>query len=515
METTIYRGNGRAKSFPAPVTVGLRVGYIYRVEVAHLPNLPGVSLYPSIEVIGTLCLPPRISACNYPAPVMLTNEDIAVALGGGMVTKVVYLEHPDKAIPSQSTLDSPFETLLPATANALNEAREIGRPVLVVRLGGRQFTAEEMAHQAIIGTVLLPGESSLPLPRCPPVLPPVTWQWYDPTLGPRHPEEETIHNGGLSPNRGIGNPRVMDPAVLPGIDNEGRLHGLRSEDAVAEYTNSAGQRRVVCSNRVCLVVPRFGVLRQETPLIEYAKVTGPLGQTGICAYDLLRSRQPPRIATVPEYLQGLQGRQRPSGQTGNIALIRLARFEALEGTLINLGPGEALAANGVLLLTEIERTRLIRQVEFARIMTQQLHLAGFEGVQFPAVVARVLPGPELIQATAETGEVTCLCLKEPPQAPDKPLVLCKWADREAAKVGDVVTFFLRYSSHGPRPLTDVAVVDSLSPRLEYVPGSAQSNRPAVFTIQENEVGSQILRWDISGKLHPGERGCVRFQARVR
>ncbi len=515
MEATFYRGQIRGKSFPTPVTVGLRPGYIYRVELAHLPNRPGISLYPSLEVIGTLRLPPKFSSRSYPAPVVLTEEDIARALVGGMVTKVIYLEHPDKAIPSPSDADHPFETLVPATARLLNEAREVGRPVLVLRLGGRQFTPEEMQRQAVPGTLLFPGETTLPLPSCPPVLPPVTWQWFDATFGPRHPEEEYLHNGGLNPNRGFNNPQVMDHAVLPGIDNEGQLRGLRSEDAVAEYTNQAGQRQVVCSNRVCLIVPRFGVLRQETPLNEYDHVTGPIGQTEVKGFDLLRGRQPLVVAAAQEILLGIQGRQRASGQAGKTGLVHLVRFEALEAQQINLGPAEVLGTKAVLLLTEIERTRLARQVELARILSQQQNVVGVEGLQGTIVVARVAAGPEVVRATAETREVTSLCLKELPQAPDKPLCLIKWADRETAQVGDVVTFFLRYSVQGNRPVTELAVADSLSSRLEYVPGSAQSNRPAVFTIQENEVGSQILRWEISGKLQPGDSGVVRFQARVR
>jgi hypothetical protein len=65
-----------------------------------------------------------------------------------------------------------------------------------------------------------------------------------------------------------------------------------------------------------------------------------------------------------------------------------------------------------------------------------------------------------------------------------------------------------------RPLTDVAIVDNLSPRLEFVEGSARSNKEAVFTVQENDAGSLILRWEV-GALAPGENALVRFQAKVR
>src|SRR3954462_5600998 len=116
-----------------------------------------------------------------------------------------------------------------------------------------------------------------------------------------------------------------------------------------------------------------------------------------------------------------------------------------------------------------------------------------------AVVGRTEGGPEVVRATAEVRDIT-VCCNEAPIPPDRPLRLFKWADRQAAQIGDVVTFSLKYSNVGGRPITDVAVSDSLSPRLEYVPGSSQSDRDAVFTIQPNEAGSAVLRWEIGGKL---------------
>jgi uncharacterized repeat protein (TIGR01451 family) len=79
----------------------------------------------------------------------------------------------------------------------------------------------------------------------------------------------------------------------------------------------------------------------------------------------------------------------------------------------------------------------------------------------------------------------------------------------------VATFYLKYTNTGGQPMTNVIVSDSLTPRLEYIPGTALSDRDAVFTTQENECGSLALRWQIGGALPPGKSGMVRFQARVR
>ena len=68
---------------------------------------------------------------------------------------------------------------------------------------------------------------------------------------------------------------------------------------------------------------------------------------------------------------------------------------------------------------------------------------------------------------------------------------------------------------GNRAISDVVVSDSLSGRLEYVPGSAKTDRNAVFTMQMNEAGSVVLRWEVGGRLLPGQTGLISFQARVR
>ena len=61
----------------------------------------------------------------------------------------------------------------------------------------------------------------------------------------------------------------------------------------------------------------------------------------------------------------------------------------------------------------------------------------------------------------------------------------------------------------------MVVSDSLTGRLEYVSGSAKSDRETIFTMQDNEAGSLVLRWEVAGRLLPRESGIVSFQARVR
>jgi uncharacterized repeat protein (TIGR01451 family) len=132
----------------------------------------------------------------------------------------------------------------------------------------------------------------------------------------------------------------------------------------------------------------------------------------------------------------------------------------------------------------------------------------------PQVVGRVVGSNTFITAR-ETLTVTGACPKPELCEPDLPLKIIKWPDLCTAQIGEVVTFHVKYINQGGQPMTDVVVTDSLSPRLEYIPGSAEADRDMTFTTQPNETGSLILRWQLNGPLQPRQFGVVSFQARIR
>src|SRR4051794_35387560 len=62
VKLTLYPGRAGPRTYPTPVTVGLRPGYIYRVKLSGFADDPKLALFPSLEVRNTLTLPPIIRA---------------------------------------------------------------------------------------------------------------------------------------------------------------------------------------------------------------------------------------------------------------------------------------------------------------------------------------------------------------------------------------------------------------------------------------------------------------------
>jgi uncharacterized repeat protein (TIGR01451 family) len=242
-----------------------------------------------------------------------------------------------------------------------------------------------------------------------------------------------------------------------GIDPEGKLGGLDPTDTAAEYRYGNSARRVVISNRVCMFSPRFAVLRQEwQPVADVAAIIPMRAQTALAQAVLLN-----RVRWDEEW-----NATAPRGFVTKVGV---------RGTQGRIGPAEL--------------DRIIGPAAIGMV----------EGVRVKATV---------VEAESATQVSNCC-------RPDQPLVVTKYTDTKTPNVGDIVTVMLKYENYGTKPIRDVIVADSLASRLEYIPGSAQADRPVVFTIQANEVFSAVLRWEVKGELLPGQSGLIRFQMRVR
>jgi uncharacterized repeat protein (TIGR01451 family) len=287
---------------------------------------------------------------------------------------------------------------------------------------------------------LFAGEQRLPLPPVPPQVPWLHVPVYDPIIGAKRGNEECLPDGG-------------DIGMTIGIAHDGRVGGLTASDTAIEYTTEDGRRGISVSNRICVLVPRFAVSRQEL---------APANQVSALAAGAAISSK----TTV-----NLESPQRAGTDVGVTALSGMQSKESVHG------------------------------------MISRAWLHGYDtikGVQISGTIA----GVRTAGIVKEPDEITAAPFCEP-------ISLFKWSEPKEAQVGDVVTFYLRYHNHTKEPVDNLVIVDSLTARLEYVAGTARADHEATLTVQPNEVGSVILRWELAGKLPPGESGVVAFKVRVR
>jgi hypothetical protein len=307
-------GIANSKDFPTGTTFGFRPGYSYPIKISQLPGNPNQSIYPVLEVRGTIVPRPGMKYMEIAAPLQITKADIEKILIVGMITKVIYLENPERAIPLATKSDDPLEISSDSADDAETEARRDGRIVAVLRIGDRIPTARELTAMTIPGTVLLPGEARLGTPAVPPCLPYGGIPLYDPLLGPKALKDECFINGGDGKDRiGIG----------PGR----QLGGLDPSDVSAEYTINK-QRKTSTSNTVCICAPRF-IIRRADSLAQGFNTRVVAGVSWqYIGNSVFRQRTTVINAIAREKTMTTVGRERPRAE---VAIERLHSFGSITG----------------------------------------------------------------------------------------------------------------------------------------------------------------------------------------
>ena len=121
---------------PTPRRVGMTISPVYRFRVTNIPRRPGLEVYPTLEILDRL-YPPVGKAWRFPIVVELDQKELELALAGKYVTRVIYLEDPNFALPA-ATADQPQQWLRTRPhENPLEVADWFGRPVAILRIGSR------------------------------------------------------------------------------------------------------------------------------------------------------------------------------------------------------------------------------------------------------------------------------------------------------------------------------------------------------------------------------------------
>lgn len=150
----------------APLNIGLLIAPVYRFKVSNIPGHEGQEVFPTIEMIDRI-YPPRGQERRFPIPIELNADDIELALDGKFVTRVIYLEDPRMVLPvAEKWQDQHWFDAGPGV-NAVEEADRWGRPLAIVRMGGRVPDEQQGADVHFVGggapfTIFRPYVERLP-----------------------------------------------------------------------------------------------------------------------------------------------------------------------------------------------------------------------------------------------------------------------------------------------------------------------------------------------------------------
>ncbi|BBO34940.1 hypothetical protein [Lacipirellula parvula] len=136
-------GAGFAEGHPDSLMVGLVVGPVYRFRVTDIPEHPGLEVFPTVEMVDRI-YPPEGESLRFPVPVDLTLDELVMASEGKFVTRVIYVEDPDLAVPIAEKTPSETRWFDVRTGeDPLVAADELGRPIAILRIGGRVPEADQ------------------------------------------------------------------------------------------------------------------------------------------------------------------------------------------------------------------------------------------------------------------------------------------------------------------------------------------------------------------------------------
>ena len=526
--------------------LGLQVGSVWRFRLTQIPLHDQAELYPTVELFDRLYTPDSLRD-RFPLRIELTQSDLEFALAGKLVTRVIYLEDPETALPVADAdrgegLGS-FD-IAPGD-DPITIADLFGRPLAIVRIGGRSPMNSESpdlgftfgappylrypsAHSdgagttnTVIASEETMGEegeevegSDLATAENPNS---ASAEVLDSEVLDSEVLNSTAALTGYEPSRAVVDPSLgRGEYLLNGGDRELREHGLAASlpkegdrplgldlgDAVATFESLDGEPELVVINRVPLYSPRLSSIRKLTGLTEQSNSVGWRDMRQATTSVVVGTREVAATRKQHESLRGAQSEQKASGAMGTEGLNRAEtavglamhrdEFQAWEN-FQQIRTGETDSAEGVQLSASAHAARSWEQPEELRVFF----------------------GDDVVSTVASIDTTSVVYFVDDAEGPHAQLRVTKVASTSDATSGETVEFTIRYDNTGEAPIVKVRIVDSLSPRLEYVAESAESSLPSQFQSTPNKGGSVILEWELEQPLLPGEGGIVRFKTKVR
>jgi uncharacterized repeat protein (TIGR01451 family) len=283
--------------------------------------------------------------------------------------------------------------------------------------------------------------------------------------------------------------------------NGPQRQGLESEDTIGEFVDENGDRQVRPSSRACVYAPRFASVRSiSQPVLDYNIDKAAGAHDGVVLAGLEHELRPDTQAQFDQP-SGINMRSRASGLGADAGESSVEQVETTEHHL------------------KIQNVYEDRNFFSEGQFQQGIEPVLAYGIQMAGMWTRAL-NPVIVAADESGQQVTGeFKAEEYVGAEDRStpgeLEILKTADKAFAHPGDEITFTIRFSNGGGRPLYEVRIIDHLTPRIEYVPGSAISELDGRLDVTDEFDGTQVLTFELAEPLEGGQTGEITFRVNVR
>ena len=280
--------------------------------------------------------------------------------------------------------------------------------------------------------------------------------------------------------------------------------GLDTEDTVAAFADHKGERRTTPSNRVAVYAPRFGSVRTVTGLVADTKVDKAAGAKDSLAVGNLKTGKAAQENVHDTSLYGLETRDRVDGMKGSTPPMQARRTEnAGQSRKVEEGhEGRNYSGSGT-----------FNRNDGIIVAEQMRNAASWTRDQFP-VISAVTNNAAAVSSKFKVQQT--IGVKDERETTGN-VHIVKLADRDLAQSGETITFTIRFQNTGDFDVYDVIIVDNLTPRLQYLAGSAiiDKQHPGEVSAEPNGEGSEILTFKLDQPLKGHESGTITFEATVR
>ncbi len=284
------------------------------------------------------------------------------------------------------------------------------------------------------------------------------------------------------------------------VDKNWNIYGMDLEDTFGHFDTIDGRRIVSPSNKVKIYSPRFAAVRRVDGVYNARR------NARVGSFDRKLVMQTTRGKDFSSTtLQNTSPNNVESSKKAS-GFVDRTRGIVTDQAIELIGVRNSFSAYENLDLIKWGRhassqtARLQLGMQSANAWTDNLRLQVHAKGAQPIIVNDLSSAQQVIHVESDgKGSV---------------LRVTKIASKIAADVGEEVEFTIRFDNLSSKPVGNVTLVDNLTGRLQYIPGSAECSLKSKFVEKANEGGSLMLRWEITDPVKPFKGGIIRFKCRV-